>query len=112
MGGGAYGNHNLLFVKRCQYLAVTSAADEGLALARDTEAVTLYCTEDAWVVFGTDPTAAGPGAEKTKTDSFFLPATTVKDVPVPLGTDSAPIKVSAIRNTADGTLYIEERSAA
>lgn len=111
---GAYGNQNLAFPTRSQYVTVDGSADESAALGSDTIAVSLYSTTDTWWNYtdkGADtPIAAKPGAEKTVVNSIFLPAGIMVDYPCPLGTDENPIKISCIQDSASGTLTIIERN--
>jgi hypothetical protein len=108
---GVYGNYNLLYVRDNQYIDYAAASEQSVGLDWNTEAVSLYSDQDCWVAIGTNPTAAAPGAEKTKAGSFFLPATLQKDVAVPKGTDAAPILVAVIQDSAAGVLHIQERSS-
>jgi hypothetical protein len=109
---GSHGNDNLYRPSACQYLTVDGTSDN-VTLGVNTQAVSLYSTEDCWVrvgIPGETPTAAAPGAEKTRVfNSFFLPATTVMDIPVPTASDSAQVKIAAIQDSAGGTLHVTER---
>lgn len=111
---GVYGNENLSYPIRCQYMTVDSSADLSAELGSDTIAVTLYSTTDTWWNFtevGKDtPAAAAPGAEETVVRSIFLPSGVMVDYPVPESTDAAKIKIAFIQASAGGTLYITERN--
>lgn len=71
--------------------AVGSASAQTAVLACN--AVLVVSTTNCHLAFGADPTAT--------TNSFYLPA----NVPIAISIDSAH-KIAAIRNTADGNLYI------
>lgn len=108
---GVFGNSNLLFAHKCQYVTFDGTADASVALAPTTEAVTIYASAACWVLIGTAPTAAAPSGEKVRVDSQYIPATMPFDFAVPKGTDAAPMKVSVIQDTAGGNCYIYERSS-
>jgi len=104
----AWMNPSSMFVRKSQYLTVDSGSDQALALAPTTEVIRLWSTQNCWVNIGRNPTAAAPGGEKTKVDRFYLPALFMLEVAVGRATDAAPLKVAAIRDSADGTLHIAE----
>lgn len=103
----AYGNDNLLQKNQGQFLTVDGTSDT-VTLNKNTYAVELYAAQNCWVTWGTAPTAVKPGAEKTTGDSFYLPASTTRIYPVPYGTDTAPIKLAAIQDSASGSLFVNE----
>jgi len=107
---GVYGIDGLYFFNGSQYITTGAASDTGAALDINTVAVALTCiTNDMWVAIGTSPTAAAAGAEKTKsTTSFPMHAGQQITLAVPRGTDSAPIKIAAIQDSAAGQLDIIE----
>jgi len=108
---GVYGNENLLFIRKCQYVTCGAASDQSATFDANTEAVTLYADADCWCRIGTNPTAAAPGAEKTEVEAFFIPASAFLDVALPRATDSAPLRLAAIQDSAGGNVYIYERKS-
>ena len=109
MAAGAYGNPNLMFIRPVQYTTFDGTSDQSAALAPDTQAITLFATQDCWVLVGTNPTAAPPGGENVKVDSVFIPAAAFMDMAVPAGTDAIPQLVAVIQDSTTGNLYIYER---
>lgn len=106
---GVYGNSNLAYIGKYQYVSYSSSSEQSAAIDKDTVAVELESTTDCWVEIGPNPTAAAAGAEKTKTASFKLKADVKILAAIPKGSDASPMKVAVIRDTADGTLDIYER---
>lgn len=110
---GAYNNPNLYHAAATQYLTVDGTSDT-VTLGVGTRAVSLFATSACWVrigIKGETPTAAAPGAEKTRVDRLiYLPAESVIDYPVPVGDEAGKVKIAAIQATAGGTLYITERN--
>jgi hypothetical protein len=111
--GGPYGNDNSPFVRQSQFVTFGAAADESAAFKPTTQQISLFTTSLCWVKVGgrgETPVATIPGAEKTVSESFPVPASTWVDVAVPEGTDEKPITLSVIDDGTTGTLYILERS--
>lgn len=106
---GVYGNDNFAYISGYQYVSFSSTSEQSAALDKDCVAVELESSTDCYIAIGTNPTAAAPGAEKTKTKSFKLKADVKILVALPKGSDAAPMKVAVIRDSADGTLDIYER---
>ena len=96
-------------IARSQYVTVGGTSSASAALSPNTNVVSLFATSKCWVIFGTNPTATKPSAEKTVSDSFPVQAEQQIDVIVPLGTDAAPIKIAVIQDTTAGQLDIIER---
>lgn len=107
--GGVYGNDNFAYLGAYQYISYSSTSEQSAALDKDCVAVELESSTDCYVAVGPNPTAAAPGAEKTKTASFKLKADVKILVALPKGSDASPMKVAVIRDSADGTLDIYER---
>lgn len=105
---GTYGNENLMFIRNCSFITVDGTSDS-ITLDRNTKAVSLYAIADCWVEVGKGPVAVAPTEKAQSGGSFFVPAGWGPDIPVPAGTDSQPIKVAAIQDSAGGNLYIYER---
>jgi hypothetical protein len=96
-------------VKSSQFLTVDGTSDT-VTLAPGTQAVYLYAIAACWVTsgFGT-VTAVKPGAEKTSSKAFYVPAATlIGPVKVPVGTDASLTKVAAIQDSTGGALHITE----
>lgn len=106
---GVYGNDNFAYIGGYQYIDYTSVSEQSAALDKDCVAVELESTTDCYIAIGTNPTAAAPSAEKTRTAGFKLKADVKVLVALPKGSDAAPMKVAVIRDSADGTLDIYER---
>lgn len=104
-----YGNDNFAYIGGYQYISYSSSSEQSAAIDKDCVAVELEASTDCYVLIGPNPTAAAPGAEKTKTQSFKLRADVGKLVAIPKGSDASPMKVAVIRDSADGTLEIYER---
>ena len=109
MGAGAYGNPNLMHIRWTQYITFDGTSDQSAKLDPDTQAITMFATQDCWVLVGTNPTAAPPGAENTRVASVFVPAAAFIDMAVPAGTDTTRQMVAAIQDATGGNLYIYER---
>lgn len=76
----------------------STTARNTTAFNSDTRVVSLYATEDVYIRFG------GSTVTAAATDHFF-PAGVYYDFAIPKGTTH----VAAIRDSADGTLYISEK---
>ena len=109
---GYYGNQNLLFIRRHHFVTMDGTSDQTVVLDSKTKYVTLYATAAAWVAFGANPTAAAVNEKVAGAPgAFFLPATTMMDIALPVtGTDETPIKVAAIQGGSGGNLHVYERS--
>lgn len=83
-----------------QAVTVGASSVQAAAPSSGVSIVRLFCTVDAWVAFGTDPTAAIEGAS-----SLFLPGGVVEYFEIKTGE-----KLAVIRNTASGKLYVTEGS--
>lgn len=109
MSVGRYGNENLALITSCQYITFDGTSDSS-TLQSNVQALTLFATEPCWVKIGKGAqTAAAPGAEKTVSDSFYVPADAFLDVAVPSSTDENPCVIAAIQDSAGGNLYIYSR---
>ena len=107
---GSYGNENLMFISKCIFITTDGTSDPGVTLDKETKAISIYATADAWVNIGAGtPVAAAPSEKVNSNGSFFVPAGWGPDVPVPVGTDATPILVAAIQATAAGNVYIYQR---
>lgn len=110
--GGTHSNDNLLLVSRCQYVDFTSSVDYAI-LADATIAISVYATQDCWITInppGTYQAAADPGGEKTPVNNqTFVPLGVIVDYPVHPTDGAGKIKISVIRDSADGRLHITER---
>lgn len=82
----------------------TTSARQTTAFASTTQVVSLYATEDMYVNFGAVTVTA------LTTTSFFLAKGIYKDFAVNDRDDLAFTHVAAIRATADGVLYVHERT--
>jgi hypothetical protein len=105
---GTYGNDNLMFSGPCSFIVADGTSDAGLTLDKDCKAITVYALTDCWVAVGQDPTAVA-ATEKVWSDSSFVPTNGLFDIPVPAGSDSQPIKVAVIQDSAGGNVYIYQR---
>lgn len=108
---GTHGNDNLAFARKNQFLTIDGSSDT-VTLPVGLQAVTLFSDVACWINIGDPgkaPVAAAPGAEKTEAAGFFLPATTVLDVPVPATKDDALLKIAGIQADGAGTLYVTYR---
>lgn len=110
MSNGAYGNDNLAYIKKHQFITYAGTSEQSAALAPECVAVDLYAATDCYVAIGPDPTAVAPGAEKTRADGFLLRADNYLTVAVPKGTEVKPMKIAVIQHTSGGDLDILERT--
>jgi len=83
-------------------LTVGAASVQGVVPLEGVTIVRLFSTVDAWVSFGSNPTAAVEGAT-----SVFMPGGVVEYFEI--RTDE---KIAVIRNVGSGKLYVTEGSAA
>jgi len=83
-----------------QTLTVGASSVQAAAFTEGVTIVRLFSTVDAWVAFGSNPTAAVEGSS-----SLFLPGGVVEYFERKEGE-----KLAVIRNTASGKLYITEGS--
>ena len=77
-----------------QKVSFTDTAAQSAAFK--TDMITIFCTEDAWLTFGSDPTAAANNGNAT-----FLPASLMRSYRTKRGD-----KLSVIRDTTSGDLHI------
>lgn len=122
MSTGAKSDNNAQYFqavvpKRSQYIDFTGTSKQSLpvfseastgnsgsaAAVKGTTLVSLYCTEDCWVLAGTNPVAVNPGAELTITASKFVVAGIVDFI----GVNPGDI-IAVIRDAASGRLHIGE----
>jgi hypothetical protein len=83
-------------------LTVGAASVQGAVPSEGVTIVRLFSTVDAWVSFGSNPTAAIEGAT-----SVFMPGGVVEYFEI-----RADEKIAVIRNVGSGKLYVTEGSAA
>jgi hypothetical protein len=107
----AYGNDNLMFVRGCQFIVTDGTSDPGITLDKNTTALTLYATQDTWVNIGVGtPVAVAPAEKAASNGSFFVPASGMFSMAVPVGSDAYPLVLAAIAGATGGNLYIYQRS--
>ena len=102
------GNHfQAILIKRCQYVNFTATSTVSQSLHEETSLITLFNTQDCWVkIVDASGTAVNPGAEKTITDSMFMPGGIKDFIGVPPGLTDP--RVAVVSNGANGVLYIGE----
>lgn len=83
-----------------QALTVNSVSVQAASFTSGVTIIRLFSTVDAWVSFGTNPTAVVEGAA-----SMFLPGGIVEYFEIKEGE-----KLAVIRNLASGKLYVTEGS--
>ena len=81
-----------------QRLSFTGTSAQSSAVGVNTRLVQLFATEDCWVVFGTNPTAAVNDGS-----SFFLPGGIFLYYGI-----SGSAKIAAIQDSTSGYLHIIE----
>lgn len=106
---GSYGNDNLMFIAKCQFVTFNGTSDASAALDSDTMAVTLFASSACWAAIDTAPVAAIPSGEKVKGVSIYVPQNQFIDVAVPYGRENAPLKVGVVDDGTGGNLFIYER---
>lgn len=89
------GGFQAIYPGTSQKMSVNNTSAQSSALPDGTTIVRLVASEDCYIQIGTNPTA-------TTTTSLFLAA----DLPEYFGVNGNTIKIAAIRDSADGTLYI------
>jgi len=77
-----------------QKVSFTDASSQSAAFK--TDIITLFCTENCWVRFGSSPTAAADDGSST-----YLPSTLMRAYRVKRGD-----KLAVIRDTSSGDLHI------
>ena len=103
-----YGNYNLAQAGKSQFLTVDGTSDT-LTMSSNIQGLWFYSTQDCWIKIGTGTVVAvKPSAQKVVTDSFFLPANTIKETNVPASTDEKPCVIAAIQDSASGNLHVME----
>jgi hypothetical protein len=109
---GTQGNENLYTAFASAFIDYAGSS-EVVTLPVGTLAVSLTASSKCWVVIGdpdATPTAAAPGAEKTFVRRVFaINANDTIDLPVPLNTDAALVKVAVIQDSEAGVLDIIAR---
>lgn len=83
-----------------QAIAVGAASIQASAFTSGVTIIRLFSTVDAWVCFGTNPTAVAEGAS-----SMFLPSGIVEYFEIKAGE-----KIAVIQNSSPGKLYVTEGS--
>lgn len=78
-----------------QTIVTSGSSQQSSAFASLTSIIRVYCTQDCYLAFGTDPTASS--------SSLFLPSGTIEYFGVYGGT-----KVAVLQVSASGNLYITE----
>lgn len=81
-----------------QAVAVGASSVQASSFSDGVTIIRVFCTVDAWISFGSSPTAAIEGAS-----SMFLPGGILEYFEIKNGE-----KLAVIRNTASGKLYITE----
>lgn len=109
---GTQGNYNLYQAFASAFIDYAGAS-EVVTLPVGTLAVSLTASTKCWVIIGDPgitPTAAPIAAEKTFVRRVFaINAGDTLDLPVPLNTDAALVKVAVIQDSAAGVLDIIAR---
>ncbi len=80
-----------------QKVVTVVGSTQGSAFTAKTSVIRVFATKDCHLAFGADPTAVADGT------NMFLPAGMIDYIGVTPGQ-----KVAAIRDAADGVLYITE----
>ncbi len=88
---------NAIFPGSSQVLPFTATSSQSAALGSQTSLVEVYATQNCHIKVAADPTAVADGT------CFFIPLGVARQICVTGGE-----KIAAIRNTADGNLYITE----
>lgn len=91
------------------YVPFTSSAADSLVLDPNTTLVELFSTQDCWVRVkpSTSAAVATTGSSTAKTESRFVPGGIVCFLGIPK-VDGVLHKISVVRDTNSGTLYIAE----
>ena len=92
------GNFQALVPYRSQKISVSGTSAQSNALQSGTTLVRIFCTTDAWLAFGSNPTAvANDGL------SYFLPAGIQDFIGV-----TGSTKIAVIQDSTSGSLHITE----
>ena len=103
----SYQYHIAFRAGRRQSIDVTDVAKQGAAFAATTNIVVVEAKEDCHIAVGTDPTATtGDTLSAGTTGLYFVSKGSPRFLHVDPGW-----KISAVRDTASGKLYITENAA-
>lgn len=81
-----------------QVIAINGTSAQASGFSEGVTIIRLFSTVDAWVAFGSSPTAVYEGS-----GSMFLPGGVVEYFEVKAGE-----KIAVVRNTINGKLYVTE----
>lgn len=98
--------------KTC-FVSFTNTAGDSPIFEENTTIIELFPTQDCWVLIqeSTESLSAAIPSAGVKTDSKFLPGGIIAFLGLPIDR-SAQYKLSVIRNTVSGNLYITEGKGA
>jgi hypothetical protein len=97
LGNGSQQSFPTLFPGTSQKVAVTATSAQSAALGATTTLIRVAATQNMHLAFGANPTAVADGT------NYYLPAGVTECIAVVSGT-----KIAAIRDSADGSLFITE----